>query len=650
VHLPVLLHFGITVLSAFFALNPTLALFGTHVRMLGLTTIADGVVTYFAIVHLVRQRREWIALLVSMLTASLVMLTYELIQLAGKDPLTWVGVDAALRPIATLGQATTLGVYLTVLGTGCLALAVLIRRLPGLVRAGLVVQACVLLVGAVLTGTRAAALGFVAAVVIFVVLTWAKHPNRRARLLSVISGVAAAIVLGGVLLATPLGARLTSILDTSSAGASEDVAIGQLEPSSAVRLAIYDIAAQMVAARPLTGFGPDNFAAALPQFRPERAPQPIRQSIATSPHSWIAAIATSSGLLGLAAFLWIICAAAFTLSRREYSSVAIVAAVAVGAYLASGAVSISAIETDTLFWLGIGGIVSATGGDPVEGSEAKTRAVRGRRRSASSPMVAWVPWAVVVAVLALSVATFPSALEASRLAATAATVRTPTTAAASIEMAKQSTRLDPNRAEYWQQLALSYVAASRWTEAAIAFQSAARLAPYDIRFLTDGIQVELVLANAGDTKALERAGQLADQAVRLDPNNPNAHLNRAVVSFQRRNLAGAVDSVDRALFLDPNSLNTQLYPVAAQIYVAATHSDAVAGRLDDAIARARHGVALLVATASSLPLRLELASVLVQAGRSREAVDVLDAALAIAPTDQSLLQLKAEILRTGALR
>jgi tetratricopeptide (TPR) repeat protein len=195
-------------------------------------------------------------------------------------------------------------------------------------------------------------------------------------------------------------------------------------------------------------------------------------------------------------------------------------------------------------------------------------------------------------------------------------------------------------------LALSYVAAARWTDASLAFQSAARLAPYDIRFLSDGVQVQLVFANAGDSKALERAGQLADQAVRIDPNNPNAYLTRAVVAFQRRDLAGAVESVDRALFLDPNSLNNQLYPVAAQIYVAATQSDVAAGRLDDAITKARHGVAQIGANTASVPVRLELARALARSGRSQEALGEIDAALAIASSDQSLLQLKTEILRT----
>jgi O-antigen ligase/tetratricopeptide (TPR) repeat protein len=643
VHVPVLVFFGISLVATVVAANPTLALFGTHARMLGLATIADGVVTYFAVVYLIRQRRDAVAIVVCVLAASLVILAYEAIQLLGRDPFSW-NVDVTQRPFSTLGQPTTLGQYLSVLSVGALTLAVLTRSLPKSIRGILIAYAALLLVGAVLTGTRAAALGLAAAVVLFVVLIWAKHPNKKARLLSVIGGAAAVVVLAGLLLVTPLGARLISTLEPSNASGTEDAAIGQLEPSIAVRFAIYEIAAHMVSERPLTGYGPDNFAAALPEFRPERAPQPIRQSIATSSHSWIAAVATSTGLLGLTAFLIVIGAAAFALFRSDYNSLAVAAALVVGAYLASGAVSINAIETDTLFWLGIAAIVSATASGPTVPDHVTTRPQRSRRQPSSSLVPMWIAWALVAVAIVITATTLP-ALEASRLAKRSASLRTPATAGLAIDVAGQATRVDPNRAEYWQELALANVAGAHWTDASIAFQKAAKLAPYDIRFLTDDIQVQLAMAHGGDSKALERAGRLADQAVHVDPNNPNGHLNRAVVAFDRGDLPAAVESIDRALLLDPNSTNSQLFAAAAQIYVAATQSAVAAGRLDDAIAKGRNGVAQLGSNAASVPIRLELARALVQSGRPREALDVIDAALALAPTDQSLLQLKQEILR-----
>jgi tetratricopeptide (TPR) repeat protein len=251
----------------------------------------------------------------------------------------------------------------------------------------------------------------------------------------------------------------------------------------------------------------------------------------------------------------------------------------------------------------------------------------------------------VAGALGLTLTTLP-ALEASRLAKDSAGARTPQTFAVAIDLATRATRLDPNRAEYWQQLALAYVAGARWTDASANFRNAAKLAPYDIRFLTDDIQVQLTLANAGDGRALDRAAQLASQATRIDPNNPSAHLNSAVVAYTRRDVTAAMRSIDRALSLDPGSGNSRLYSVAAQIYIAATQSHVAAGLLDEAIARARQGVAMLGSKTASVPLRLELARALAGSGHPQEALVELDAALALAPGDQSLLQLKQEISRT----
>jgi tetratricopeptide (TPR) repeat protein len=528
---------------------------------------------------------------------------------------------------------------------GTFALALLVSGLPGVLRASLIGYAAVLLLAAGLTGTRAAAVGVAVAAGVFVVLISAKHPSGRARLLGLTSGLGAAAVLVGLLLLTPLGSRFLSTVDGPSAAPSDDGGAGQLELSARTRLAIYSVAARMVIDRPLLGYGPDNFAAALPSYRPEGAPPQIRQSIVTSTHGWIAAVATSSGILGLVAFLAAIGTAALVLLRSAYSTIGVVAAVVTGAYLGSGAVTISALETDTLCWLGLAAIAGATASRPIVPHATRTRSARAGPAGSGSAIRVWIPWLAVVAATAVA-GTALSALDASHLAQRSVGLRTPGTAASAIDLAKRSTQRDPNRAEYWQQLALAYVAGSYWTDASIAFQAGAKLAPYDIRFLTDAIQVQLVFARNGDGKALERAQQLADQAVGIDPNNPNAHLNRAVVLFQRGDSAQALDAIDRALVLDPNSINSQLPGIAVQIYVAATRSDVAADRIDEAIVKARHGVALLGANTASVPLRLELARTLVRGGRAREALDALDAALAIVPSDQSLLQLKAEILRT----
>jgi len=631
-HVPVLAYLGVSVLATAFSVNPTLALFGTHVRMLGLSEIVDGVVTYFAAVHLVRSRQAVVAVVAAMLAASAFVVVYEVIQKLGKDPLRWT-IDGSQRPFSTIGQPTTLGEYLAILSVVAFALGALTPALSRRIRGSLVASSVVLLAAAILTGTRSVAVGATAAAAVFVVLVWSKHPDRSARWLSVASAAGAALLFGGLLAFTPLGARVLGTVQFTPTGAS-DGTIAQLEESAAARLVIYDIAQQIVRERPLLGYGPDAFVAGVPTYRPPAAPVEMRQSLATSAHSWIAYVATSTGLLGLLAFAAVIVVAAFLVLRSSFDPVLSAGAVAVAAYLGAGLTTVSALETDTLLWLGLAAIAGGSAAVERVTIARVATAKAGSRARAGASSRQWIAWALVTAAVLLMLTTLP-ALAASRSAKQSFSARTPATVATAIDLASRATRSDPDRAEYWQQLALAYVVASRWPDASAAFQRGATLAPYDIRHITDDITTQLTLADGGDAVAKARAVQLADQAVRVDPHNPAAHLSRAVV-FARTDIQEAARSVERALSLDPGSTNGQLYVAATQIYVAA-------GRPDDAIRAGLDGVAVFGPTKSSVPVRVELARAFAAGGRPRDAIGQLNTALTLTPGDQSIVRLLATI-------
>jgi tetratricopeptide (TPR) repeat protein len=133
-----------------------------------------------------------------------------------------------------------------------------------------------------------------------------------------------------------------------------------------------------------------------------------------------------------------------------------------------------------------------------------------------------------------------------------------------------------------------------------------------------------------------RARDLGAQATQTDPNNPRAHLTRAVVLQVLGEPSEALRSVDRALQLDPRSVNDQLWLAATQINLDA-------GRPQDAVRIARDGLAIFGATRRTMPLRYELARALAAAGRTREAVDELNAALTIQPDDPSILRLRSQL-------
>jgi tetratricopeptide (TPR) repeat protein len=226
-----------------------------------------------------------------------------------------------------------------------------------------------------------------------------------------------------------------------------------------------------------------------------------------------------------------------------------------------------------------------------------------------------------------------NALAASRLNKTAQDSRLVGRVAQAIDTAMRATAADAGRAEYWHTLGLAYVAAARWREATTALDRASALAPYDVPYMNDAMAAQFALG-ASDSKA--RALALADQAVRVDPNNPRAHLMRATAMQATGNLPEALRSAERALVLDPASSNPGLYLTTAQIYRAS-------GRTAGAVVIARQGLLIFGRSPQSVGLRLELARALVAAGQPRDALAELDIALAIQPNDPSIQRLRDEI-------
>lgn len=84
-HAPVAAFLAVNILATAFAADRVLALYGTHVRMHGLGTVADWVVMYAAVAHLARSGRDKMLIAASLFAPSLRVLASELIQVSGRD-------------------------------------------------------------------------------------------------------------------------------------------------------------------------------------------------------------------------------------------------------------------------------------------------------------------------------------------------------------------------------------------------------------------------------------------------------------------------------------------------------------------------------------------------------------------------------------
>jgi putative inorganic carbon (HCO3(-)) transporter len=633
IHVPVLAFLMSNAVSAGLAADPTLALYGTHARMLGLGTTLDMVVLYFAVTVLVRTRREAFAVGIAVLAASAVVLGYEVIQMTGRDPFPW-SIDSAARPFSTFGHGTVLGQYLTVVALGALTTGLLVDGLSVRVRIVLVGYSILLLIGSAVTQTRSTAVGLGVGGVLLVLLLVRLRPNPRARLLTVLGACSVAAALALLLLGTPLGTRLASTIEAPTDG--DDAFVSRLEPSVAARVNLYEIGLNMVRERPLFGYGPDNFVVGVPRYRPDRSVDFIQQSLATSAHSWAVHVATSSGLVGLACFMAIVLVA-LGWALRSLRPAALPAAVMLVAFLGTGLTTVNEIGTEWLFWFSVAAVAASTGqsmGSSGPG-ESLTNLTTRRRPVPNLGVKRMAIFALILigVLLALNGVT---ALDASRSARGSQQSRLAGQPRMAIELAERATRSDPGRSEYWHASGLAYVAARRWPDAIAALDRATRLAPYDARYVGDLAAAELILATAGDSSARVRARELGERAVQIDRNNPRAHLTRAVVMQVLGDLPEALRSVQRALALDAKSTNPSLYVTAAQVMRES-------GLVNEAARVARNGLDVFGLAPRTMPIRIELARALVAAGRPLEAVVELDIALGIHPNHETATRLRSEI-------
>lgn len=643
-HVPALAFFAANVAATLFAVDPLLALYGAHTRMIGLGTLTDGVLLYFAIALLVRTRRETLTLAVSFLAGSVVVLAYEFVQFVGRDPFIWA-IESATRPFSTIGQTTNLAEYLTVVAVGAAAVAIFQRELPSSARVFLIIYSGLAVVGTVVTQTRSAVLGLVAGAALLVALTWAAHPDPRARVISVVGAAGAGAVLAVVLLATPLGARILSTVEPP-ATAEGDSGL-RLEAAADTRVALYRIAFDMVRDRPAFGVGPDNFLAALPRFRSDAEPFEVQDNPTSSAHSWVAHVAATSGAIGLSAFVAIVAVALVLTFRSGFRPEAWAGLGMLGAFLGSGLTTVNAIATDWLFWAAAGAIASATSWQAPAGPVAADGASSSTSRRATSARVR--PRTNTRSVIACTcvgigfavVLTTLSAVDASRSARASQLARLQGQSQLAIDSGLRATRSDSLRPQYWDTLGLAYVSGNRLGDAVSAFERASKVAPYDVRYDGDLARAYAALAQQGDQASVVRARDVADRVVRTDPNNPFAHQTRAVVMQFTGNLPEALKSSERALALDRtdsagHTTNGDIYVTGVQVLYAL-------GRSPDAIALARRGIARVPDAVSSVPIRTELSRSLVANGQLAEALTEIDVVLAIRPNDPSAQQLRAQI-------
>jgi tetratricopeptide (TPR) repeat protein len=134
-------------------------------------------------------------------------------------------------------------------------------------------------------------------------------------------------------------------------------------------------------------------------------------------------------------------------------------------------------------------------------------------------------------------------------------------------------------------------------------------------------------------EALAEAAELADQAIRLDPKNPRAHIIRARVHVNRL-WFGVIphDAENLALGLQLAEAGVRLAPRDEWAHFCMAFAYELAGRLEETVAECRRAIELNPNFSNGYS---ELGRGLAAMGRAEEAIDACRTALRLNPRDPS---------------
>jgi tetratricopeptide (TPR) repeat protein len=533
VHFFVLAFVAANIVSALLAENSYVALYGERERYLGVTFLADMLTVYAAVAVCFRRAADWGILAMTIGLAGLVALVF-----------------------GTFGDADTLGRFLTIVFGGSLGIAAF--PMSSRARALRLAAACVAVATLALAITLAphgSLLGLAGALVVTPLIAAKLRGLDRERAERIlVRGLVAIALVTGLLSVSPFAERIR--------GAVQEIRVAD-------RALIFESALSAVAARPIFGFGPDDFAAAYPQYRRPGSALIHGDLSVTSVPSWPLQTAATLGLIGLVILLSLIAATMLSLWKSGLARAPAIAApmiIASAAYWFHAFVAGGAVAVDWLPWVAFG-TAAAVDRQPVAVALIRRRL----------PALAA---AVPVGLALLVASTGISALRADESTLTAKLAWEQGRADVALEAAMTSVREDPGRADHWNWLGLAQQLGGDSRAASEAFAEAARRVPSSEHWsnLARSRARQLL---SGDTSAggAEAALDAARRAVAADPNAPGPYAVLAEIASFTGAYDMALDAAGHAMRLHPGNADYEYLAVAAALSL--TDAQAARNTLDE---------------------------------------------------------------------
>ena len=315
--LPVLLFLAVSTVSTVLSGNLVRSTLGTIYRADGLLSLACGVLLFYAAAKFLDSWAKVRVFLIAGVTSAVIVSLYGLAQMFGYDPVLQMGVPwgyfqepvtgylsvmygYADRVFSTVGYPISLAAYLTLMMGAALALYF---KSDARWERWLWLSTMALMAACWLyTYTRGAMLGCAVAIPILAFLAYRRMGSLKPLLLPV------AIITVGIISAMLLNPQSLDlfgrIAQTNVADTLEETPEGG-DTSVTTRFLMWRDAIPMIADRPLFGYGLDNFAEPFSHYESKELRAFLPEQTVDKAHNELVQVAATTGLLGLAAYLWI---------------------------------------------------------------------------------------------------------------------------------------------------------------------------------------------------------------------------------------------------------------------------------------------------------------------------------------------------------
>lgn len=353
--LPYLLYAAAIVLATIFSVDVRRSLWTARATADGALTLLSGVIFCWLLGRALITRRQVMRLTLALVIGSVPVTVYGLLQAAGLDPLIWVS-DSVSPVLSTVGRSNYLAAYLAMVMPFTLALWQSGHEGQPAHRFGVLLalqMVCVLL-----TLARAAWVGLLVGGMTASVALARRQPDLqigwprgRWRLLG---GLVLCLVGGGLL----YGMSTSALLRPSAYGMRPVVYAQLRADAAAARLVFWRVSLRLLDGRWLLGYGPGAFGAVVAAAQPpELTAAGPAAALLDDPHNLLLDRLLQTGVVGLAAFLALLWAAARQWLRAwrravDRQAVFILAAVlaALTAYLVQAQATPNVMAPDALFW------------------------------------------------------------------------------------------------------------------------------------------------------------------------------------------------------------------------------------------------------------------------------------------------------------